>query len=239
MSTLSLREIAGSCLGVSGTFSVARDVFGYVYGEMNETVSLRKQLTLAKGPCINLSIVLVGHRDDFSGFVTLSDVRAVQVGIHIAREIYGKVDLGIRKIYWQRISPEDAGNYATINDSSEGKSLTEDWSSPTDGLDVFFCPQVNGADGWSDLGGTCDKGAKDAWTGTVCELGMSPAFTGVLLAHEVGHYLGLDTGPSIQNVMGEDPDGDNIDSINSNSTDITTAQGDVMKAHCYVQGSCG
>jgi len=189
---------------------------------------------------LNFSIVLVGLSEDYTGLISLADAQAVQYGIQVAREIYGKVDLGIRKVYWSYISPGDAGGYTSIDSSSEGNDLTNDWSAANDGLDIFFCPTVDPADGWGPGStGTCDKGAKDDWSGVICELHKSKEFTGVLLAHEVGHYLGLGTGPAATNFMGVDPDGDGIDSIGVNSTDITAGQGDVMKSHCYVNPPCG
>ena len=52
--------------------------------------------------------------------------------------------------------------------------------------------------------GPCDKDSSDDLTGAVLEVSGSRRFTGVLLAHEVGHYLGLGTGTSPTNLMGVD-----------------------------------
>jgi hypothetical protein len=240
MAVLSLKTISGNCIGLGSAFSVIKDFFGYPFGTPQKVISLRRQMELAKGQAMNISIILVGTSDDSDpSLVSWNDCVAVQHGIQIAREIYGKVDLGIRKVYWSHIDRDDAGSYTNIDDSSEGNDLTNDWSAANDGLDVFFCPNVDTADGWGPgSAGTCDKGDKDDWTGVVCQLGLGNSFTGVLLAHEMGHYLGLGTGPSATNFMGVDPDGDGIDSISSNSTDITAGQGTTMKSHCYVNPAC-
>ena len=55
---LSVRGITGSCLGVGGTFSVRRDVYGYVWGPMSRTLSLKSHLKLISGKAINLSLIL-------------------------------------------------------------------------------------------------------------------------------------------------------------------------------------
>lgn len=60
------------------------------------------------------------------------------------------------------------------------------------------------------------------------ELKSTDWFTGILMAHEVGHYLGLAHAGSITNVMGDDSDGDGIGSINSTSTILTNHQGNTV-----------
>jgi hypothetical protein len=240
MASISLKTIAQNCIGLSSNFSVIRDFFGYPFGTPQHEISLRRQMELAKGNALNFSIILVGTSDDpGQNLVSWADRVAVQHGIQIAREIYGQVDLGIRKVYWSHIDRDDAGGYTTIDSSSEGNDLTNDFYGANDGLDIFFCPNVDPADGWGPgSAGTCDKGDKDDWTGVVCQLGLGNDFTGVLLAHEVGHYLGLGTGPNATNFMGVDSNNDGIDEIGVNSTNVTTAQGNTMKNHCYVNPAC-
>lgn len=239
MATLSLKSIASNCLGLSGSFSVVGNFFGYVYGTPRRQMSLKRQMELAKGKAFNLSIIFVGHRPDFSGQVSRNDAERVQFGLQKMREIYGQVNLGIRKLYWSHITPEDAGSYTFINSSSEGNDLTNDFYGENDGLDVFWVPGMNPSDGWGPGSkGTCDKSDKDDWTGVVCELGLSEEFTGVLVAHEVGHYLGLDHGTDINNFMGTDTNNDGIGETTANSTGITSAQGNKMRNHCYVKSSC-
>ena len=60
----------------------------------------------------------------------------------------------------------------------------------------------------------------------------------MLVAHEMGHYLGLGSGPNINNVMGSDTDGDGIDTIGNQSTNITNSQASTMRSHCSVRSAC-
>jgi hypothetical protein len=96
---------------------------------------------------------------------------------------------------------------------------------------------VTDAGGWSDVDGSCDKNDKGR-TGAVLELTGSDFFTGVLLAHEVGHYLGLSHGNDLTNIMGADTDNNGIGEIGPGSTGITTGQGNTMKSHCSIRPTC-
>ena len=90
----------------------------------------------------------------------------------------------------------------------------------------------------SDQSQSSDKDEKGERTGAVLEVGNSAQFLGILLAHEVGHYLGLAHAGNITNVMGDDSDGDGIGSINGTSVNLTTSQGNTMKSHCSIRPSC-
>jgi hypothetical protein len=62
MGTLSLKSVAASCLDVTPPLSVRRDVFGYIWGPTDRTLSVRRHLDLIRGRSINLSIFLVATR---------------------------------------------------------------------------------------------------------------------------------------------------------------------------------
>ena len=85
---------------------------------------------------------------------------------------------------------------------------------------------------------TRDKDSKDGRTGAVLVYSNSRRFTGILLGHEVGHYLGLSHTNSQANMMGDDADGDGIGSITSNSTAVSVSEGNTMRSHCSVNGPC-
>jgi hypothetical protein len=233
----SLKNIAQDCLGITPEFSVVRDFFGYVYGTPTVQLSLKRQLELVQGPCTDLSIVLVGHENDFSGVVTQAQVSEAQAAIQGARDIYAQVNLGIRRLFWGRIPMDDVGNYAVITNKAEAVDLTDDWNGLNGGIDVFYVQSILNAGGWSTTPGPCDKDDKDDQTGAVIEFGNSDAFAGILLAHEVGHYLGLVHDAAMTNVMGVDSDNDGIGEINGTSTNLTNSQGNTMKSHCSVS-SC-
>ncbi|MGW6422988.1 hypothetical protein ACWF82_09960 [Nocardia sp. NPDC055053] len=258
MATLSVRGIADTCLGKSGDLSLDSDVYGYIFRDTDGSVfgplgpidtlpgsgqptarSLKRHLETISGEAIDLFVILVGHENDFSGSVTEDNVTEMQYALQVARDVYAQVDLGIRRIEWLRIPAAEATN-AHLNpaDGAEAADLTNDYSGPEGGIDVFLVQSIGNAAGFSELGGPCDKNASDVMSGTVLEVSNGRRSTGLILAHEVGHYLGLPTGKVITNLMGVDPDGDGIDTINLNSTDLTDSQGVTMRSHCSVDPPC-
>ena len=242
MADLSVRATAASCLGVNPPFSVNTHLYGYIFRDASGTVgitqprSVKRQLELMKGRAINICIFLVGHENDFSGVVTLAQVIAVQQAMQTMRDLYDQVNLGVRTLFWRRIDMDDVGNYVIITDRPEAVDLTDDFSGPNDGIDVFYVQSILNSGGWSTMPGPCDKDAKDEMTGTVIEL--SSGILGILTAHEVGHYLGLQHATTITNVMGVDSNGDGIGELNSTSTNLTSSQGTTMRGHCAVRSPC-
>jgi hypothetical protein len=244
MATLSLKAVAAGCLGVTPPFSLNSDVYGYIFRDQNGTLfggtpqvrSLRRQLELVKGKAIDICIFLVGHENDFSGVVTRAQVVAVQQAMQVVRDLYGQAPLGVRTLFWRRIGVAEAGNYTIITDKPEAIDLTDDFSGPNDGIDVFYVQSILNAGGWSTSPGPCDKDAKDEMTGAVVEL--SSGILGILTGHEVGHYLGLEHANTITNLMGVDSNGDGIGELDSTSTDLTSSQATTMRGHCAVKDPC-
>lgn len=211
-------------------------VYGYIWGATTRDLRLKSHLELIGGKAINLSLILVAHEPDFSGEFTLAEIRSIQEAIDRMREIYAQASLGVRKLYWQYIPVADAGGYASV-DGGEATDLAEDWSGANDGIDVFWVTTVTDAGGWSNSDGPCDKNAKGR-TGVVLELQGSDEFSGILLAHEVGHYLRLEHANTITNMMGVDSNSDGIGELDGTSTNITAAQGSTMRSGCFVKSSC-
>ena len=234
---VSMLQVARDCLGISGRISMRHHIFGYIYGPPNKPYSLKLQLDRAKGRAFNFSAILVGHRDDFSGTISRADVTRITYAIQRTRELYDQVNLGIRRVYWTYIPEDDVGSYTIITDADEAKNLTEDWSADNNGIDVFFVQSILNASGWSTKGGPCDKSDK-GFSGAVVELVGGDEITGIVTAHEVGHYLGLGTGPNSNNVMGIDSNNDGIDEIGLGSVNLTSGQGSTMRSHCSTRGSC-
>ncbi|WP_280300289.1 zinc-dependent metalloprotease family protein [Nocardia abscessus] len=260
MATLSVRDIASDCLGKSGDISIDTDVYGYIFRDTDGSVfgalgpadtfpgsgqptarSLKRHLETISGEAIDLFVFLVGHENNFSGSVTQGNVTEMQYALQVARDVYAQVDLGIRRIKWLRIPAEEATDNELLDlaDGAAAASLTDDYSGPDGGIDVFVVQSIGNAAGFAALEGPCDKNASDVMSGAVLEVSNSRRWTGIVLAHEVGHYLGLPTGPAITNLMGVDnnpPFG--IDEITPNSTGLTDSQGSTMRSHCSVDPPC-
>lgn len=238
MATISVRNTAQNCLGAGNTISIRRQVYGYIWGPMpGRTLTVRRHLELIKDTAFNLSVILVGHEPDFTGEFSQAETQRMQFAIDVMREIYSQVGLGVRRLFWSYIPSDEAGGYTSVN-GAEATDLTEDYSADNNGIDVFFVSTVTDAGGWSKVNGSCDKDKKGERTGAVLEISGGDFITGVLLAHEVGHYLGLSHAGDITNVMGDDSDGDGIGSIDSTSLNLTNSQGNTMKSHCSIRSSC-
>ena len=255
---ISLRSVAQNCLGVTGSFSITSDVYGYIFRDNSGRVfgnigtdtlpasgqpttrSLRQLIDQIEGNSINITIFLVAHENDFSGLVSRADVVKVQYAIQVMRDVYASANIGVRNIFWRRIGMDNVGNYATITNKAEAEDLTDDFTGPNaDSIDVFWVQEILNAGGWCNTDGPCNKNKGGEMTGVVIELSNASRVSGILLAHEIGHYLGLPGGTDgASNLMGSDVDNNGIDEINNNSTGITNDQASDMLNHCSILDPC-
>lgn len=234
---ISVRDTCQDCLAETGTLRLNRDLFGYIYGKIDRALSVRDHIERIRGTSINICIFLVGHEPGFGGVFTEAQALRIQHAIDVMREIYAQANLGVRRIYWRYIGLDKAWPFITV-DSGGATDLTDAFSGPNDGIDVFWVQTVSDAGGWSNSDGPCDKDGKGR-TGAVLEVtGSSDDFKGVLLAHEVGHYLTLQHANAITNMMGVDSDNDGIGELNNSSRDITNAQAFQMLGSCWVRSTC-
>jgi hypothetical protein len=147
--------------------------------------------------------------------------------------VYAQVDFGIRRIVWSRIPLADANGYVNIDNEAEAKALTHDFSGPPGGIDVFLVQTINGDAGLGPAHppGPCNKDRNLQLTGVLVALSSDRQWSGQTLAHEVGHYLGLDHTTSPTNLMCGDIDGDGIGDSTYVSTGITASQSATMKSN--------
>lgn len=234
---VSLRQLCADCLDETGNISIRGDLFGYIWGPIDRDLKVLEHIKRIRGKSINICCFLVGHEPGFGGSFTAAQAIHAQRSIDVMREIYAQVPLGVRKIYWRYINEADAAPYLSVN-AGGATDLTEDYSGPNDGIDVFWVQTVTDAGGWSNSNGPCNKDAKGR-TGAVLRVGTGTGdFTGILLAHEVGHYLTLGHANSLSNLMGADTNNDGIGELTNNSRNITNSQGDDMLDSCWVRNAC-
>jgi uncharacterized protein DUF5648 len=149
-------------------------------------------------------------------------------GFTTAAGIFRQTGIRLRDYGQYFIPAAAAGGYLSVQDVAEATALTDDWTVPTPALDLFCVPSIPGAvGGWAPAPGPCDKNAK-GMDGAVVERDVTLGVLGVVIAHEIGHYLGLsadhDTTPSnLMNAV-----------ASATNTVVTPEQAARMKKHCFV-----
>jgi hypothetical protein len=171
-------------------------------------------------PAISINVIRVGS-DQF----TSTDEATISSAITVMRNTYATVGITLRRVEHWIITTAQAAGRDVIDSNSEAEALTDEWTVRNNNVDVFFVKlYVGSVAGLSPVGGPCNKDAK-GMDGSVVELIGST--TGQVLAHEVGHYLGLShvTGDSTNLMFPSVPNGGGL----------TTAQGSTMKTHCFIE----
>ncbi len=208
-------------IGLPGDFFVVRNFFGH--SSVPRPLSLRTQCERVAGRFIHINVIRVGS-DQF----TWNDEVEIDLAVANARDMFAAQQLGIGRIEHYSISTTEANGAEHIDDDGEASDLTSDWTVPNDALDVFFVLTYAGATiGLSAVSGSCDKSSK-GMTGSVVAMEGWPELTGFVLAHEVGHYLGLGHTDSLSNnlMFPSVPNGGQLDA----------GQGNTMRSHCFARG---
>jgi len=220
----SLRRIA-DCIGLPDRFSVRRDFYGYTT-RVPRPLSLLQQLRLLRGRHIHINVICVGVES-----FTDRDQVEIDGALQATRDLYATVNLGIGRIFRFFIATAEARGRDNIGSNSEAEDLTEEWTVDNDALDVFFVLTYSGpAQGYSAIGGSCDKNSKGI-TGVVVAIEDAAWVTNIVLAHEIGHYLGL----------GHSTDRNNLMFAMGPATGmgiLTSRQGSTMRSHCFVKPGC-
>ena len=171
---------------------------------------------------ISLNIIRVGSEQ-----FTPDDETKISFAINYTRAIYGSVGISIIRVEDYFITNEQAGGYAVIDQDSEAEFLTSQWTVANNAIDVFVVKMYVGATaGLSPRGGSCNKDLGfPEMTGVVVEL--VDVHINQILAHEVGHYLGLAHEDDTTNLMYE---------ATPNGGLLTFLQGIKMSTHCFIEG---
>ena len=217
----SLRATA-QCIGLSGQISVVRDFFGY-RTKGTGPLSLGTQMRLLQGKHIHLNLIRTASFD-------VSQQKEIDFGLQVMRNIYATVNVGVGRIQRFFIPP----GHEVIDGDAEAKDLWNEYSVSNASIDVFLVRVISGdSSGKSPVDGSCDKDSKDD-SGCVIAVEDNADGLGLTLgraiAHEVGHYLGLEHEDEL-------PDNLMFTSV-LNGGKLYGGQGGVMVIHCSVNGGC-
>jgi len=143
---------------------------------------------------------------------TTQEYSDLYAAVDVTRTIYERRDVTL-SVDRRHITNAQAGGFTVITSESEARDLFEQWSGPNnDFIDVFVVPSISGTsfDGLAgDIPGpTSHSGRKSGVvvdkSGFVDGTGnarLNIPYLGMLIGHEVGHYLGLSHVSTAGNLM--------------------------------------
>ena len=128
----SLRQVA-QCIGITGTFSVLRDFFGYVSTPV--PLSVLTQILRLKQKHCHLNLIRVGIES-----FTSADEREIDAAVQFTRDTYATVNLGVGRVLRFFITTDEATGQDNIG-SGRGSmgSLREAWTLRTTHLTCSSC----------------------------------------------------------------------------------------------------
>jgi hypothetical protein len=241
------------CIGVdtNRSVSVLGDLFGFFLRRVptdpdpsvTASVSVQAQLRALAGRHIHLNMITVGF-DTLSTTDQQTADAKVDYAVYRTRNILAPASLGVGRVEHYRISAADSNGRDDLGSESEADDLSDEWSVPNDGIDVFLVRNISDTDfvGNSPRPGDCDKGDKD--DGLIGgEINRAFEAFSRTVAHEIGHFLNLphnhgDNCPTTtagqNNLMAQT----RCVLSTRNSVLLTTSQGNTMRDRCQVRDGC-
>ena len=242
-----------NCIGVntSGSVSILFHMFGFARGRLppeadptvTPQVSLLQLVRDLQGRHLHLNVVRVGF-DTLSATDQATADEKLDYAIYRIRNIYRPVSLGVGRVEHYVISAAQSNGRDDLGNEDEADQLSDEWSVPNNGIDVFVVRNISDADfvGISPVGGSCDKSDDD--DGLVGgEINRPAERFSRTFAHEVGHFLDLEdnhgsncptTTDGQNNLMAQTKCAISV----RTSVLLTASQGTTMHGQCPVVNGC-
>jgi hypothetical protein len=245
----SIRALS-NCIGITQPdVSIISDFLGFIFESLptdpsgaTVSVSLKRQVERLEGLHFHLNIVRIGNDG-----LTTTNKNDIDIAIFELRNIYDQAGVGVGRILHFGVDVADAGGLETPTTRADLRQITQTWTIPNDGIDLFIplnfsVPSGNGILlGLSAVGGTCNnKDKTTGMSGPVAGLwgafcGPGVAQTARTVAHEIGHYLGLThRNGQPTNLMCQTSQASNTCS----STDLIDQQQQNISNHCSIHSGC-
>jgi hypothetical protein len=200
MTVRSVRE-ALNAMGLGGVAnpSIMFDVLGYWRGRAPTdpattapvVVSLADHFDGLSGQHLHLNMIEVGL-DTLSAADLAAAEDRIDYAVHRIRQIYRTRQLGLGRVQYYWITAAASNGRDDLGSESEADSLSDEWSVPNDGVDMFLVRNISDPDyvGISPVPGDCNKGDKsDGMIGG--EVNREAEGFSRTAAHELGHFLNL------------------------------------------------
>lgn len=210
---------------------------------VTSSVSLLQQVRSLQGRHAHLNVIAVGF-DGIAAGDRDEAFEKLDYAIYRVRNIYRQVSLGVGRVEHYAISSADSNGRDDLGSEDEADQLSDEWSVPNDGIDVFVVRNIDSDFvGISPIKGSCDKDASnDGLVGG--EIGRAVEGVARTFAHELGHFLGLrhnhgddcpTTAAGKRNLMAQTRCA--APSIRE-AVALTGGQGSTMRGHCSVRPGC-